>query len=364
MKFEIAHELPGRLRLRCGEGAFTLPESLVVASLLEQLDGVERVKASFRTGSLLILHNPRVRDTVLEAVRTMGPEFYGGIDGAELADSPEGGLWDGLWGLLGGVFVRSLLPSVLRCSLTVLRAVPLLVRGTNALCRRKLNVSVLDASAVGVSLLRRDFRTATVITTLLALGVRRGFRGSRFFRSVFFLPFITSLALVGSVLKWIFSMEGPWSDLMAPFGLGGSWLASTVLVMPAVIVVGVWSRFGYGMLILVAALQEVPLDLEEAALMDGAGAWSRFRHILLPTIRPALFFLAVIEVTFAFQVFDVIYVMTSGGPANASYSMVFLLYDQGFRYSDYGYAAAAGVALFVMTLVVALIQRLFLGRRS
>ena len=100
----------------------------------------------------------------------MGPEFYGGIDGAELADSPEGGLWDGLWGLLGGVFVRSLLPSVLRYSLTVLRSVPLLVRGTNALCRRKLNVSVLDASAVGVSLLRRDFRTATVITTLLALG--------------------------------------------------------------------------------------------------------------------------------------------------------------------------------------------------
>ena len=202
------------------------------------------------------------------------------------------------------------------------------------------------------------------LSTLLALGVRRGFRGSRFFRSVFFLPFITSLALVGSVLKWIFSTEGPWSDLMAPFGLGGSWLASTVLVMPAVIVVGVWSRFGYGMLILVAALQEVPQDLEEAALMDGAGAWSRFRHILLPTIRPALFFLAVIEVTFAFQVFDVIYVMTSGGPANASYSMLFLLYDQGFRYSNYGYAAAAGVALFVMTLVVALIQRLFLGRRS
>ena len=201
------------------------------------------------------------------------------------------------------------------------------------------------------------------LSTLLALGVRRGFRGSRFFRSVFFLPFITSLALVGSVLKWIFSTEGPWSDLMAPFGLGGSWLASTVLVMPAVIVVGVWSRFGYGMLILVAALQEVPLDLEEAALMDGAGAWSRPRRGPRAS-RPALFFLAVIEVTFAFQVFDVIYVMTSGGPANASYSMVFLLYDQGFRYSDYGYAAAAGVALFVMTLVVALIQRLFLGRRS
>ena len=75
MDFQIVHELPGRLRLCCGEGAFTLSESLVVASLLEQLDGVDRVKASFRTGSLLVLHRPQVRDTVLEAVRIMDREF-------------------------------------------------------------------------------------------------------------------------------------------------------------------------------------------------------------------------------------------------------------------------------------------------
>lgn len=202
------------------------------------------------------------------------------------------------------------------------------------------------------------------LSTVLALAVRRGFRGSRFFRSVFFLPTITSLVLISSVFKWIFSSDGPWSTLMAPLGLGGSWLGSTTLVMPAIILVGVWSRFGYGMLILVAALQNVSRDLEEAALMDGAGAWGRFRHVLLPTIQPALFFLTVLETVFAFQVFDVIYVMTGGGPANATYSMVFLLYDQGFRYADQGYAAAVGVALFAMTLVVALIQRLVLGRRS
>ncbi|GAB3597893.1 carbohydrate ABC transporter permease [Microbacterium tumbae] len=203
-----------------------------------------------------------------------------------------------------------------------------------------------------------------VLSTVMALGVRRAFRGSRFFRSIFFLPVITSLVLAGSIFVWIFSSSGPWAALMAPLGLGGSWLASTVLVVPAIVVVGVWSRFGYGMMIMIAAMQDVPRELEEAALVDGANAWQRFRYIILPYLRPTIFFLAVIETTAAFQVFDVIYVMTQGGPANASYSLVYLIYDQGFKYFNYGYAAAAGVALFIMTLVVALIQRLVIGKQK
>jgi multiple sugar transport system permease protein len=203
-----------------------------------------------------------------------------------------------------------------------------------------------------------------VLSMVMALGVRRAFRGARFFRSIFFLPVITSLVLAGSIFVWIFSANGPWGALMAPLGFGGSWLGSTALVVPAIVLVGVWSRFGYGMMIMIAALQDVPRELEEAALMDGAGAWQRFRWIILPYLRPTIFFLAVIETTFAFQVFDVIYVMTQGGPANASYSLVYMLYDQGFRYFDYGYAAAVGVALFIMTLVVALIQRLVIGKKK
>ncbi|MBN8204803.1 sugar ABC transporter permease [Microbacterium esteraromaticum] len=203
-----------------------------------------------------------------------------------------------------------------------------------------------------------------VLSTAMALGVRRAFRGSRFFRSIFFLPVITSLVLAGAIFVWIFSSSGPWSTLMTPLGLGGSWLASTVLVVPAIVIVGVWSRFGYGMMIMIAAMQDIPRELEEAALMDGAGAWQRFRWVVLPHLRPTVFFLAVIETTAAFQVFDVIYVMTQGGPANASYSLVYLIYDQGFKYFEYGYAAAAGVALFVMTLVVALIQRLVIGKQK
>ncbi len=219
--------------------------------------------------------------------------------------------------------------------------------------------------AMGTTLIYTLFAVpiSLVLSTVMALGVRRAFRGARFFRSIFFLPVITSLVLAGSIFVWIFSSNGPWSALMAPLGLGGSWLGSTVLVIPAVVVVGVWSRFGYGMMIMIAAMQDVPRELEEAALMDGATAWQRFRSIILPYLRPTIFFLAVIETTFAFQVFDVIYVMTQGGPAHASYSLVYLLYDQGFKYFDYGYAAAVGVALFVMTLAVALVQRLLIGKQ-
>lgn len=205
---------------------------------------------------------------------------------------------------------------------------------------------------------------SVVLSVLMAMGVRRAFRGSRLIRSIFFLPVITSLVLAGAIFTWIFSDEGPWSAIMEPLGLGGSWLNSSILVIPALVVVGVWSRFGYGMLIVIAALQDVPRELEEAALVDGASAWQRFRNIILPFLKPTFFFLAVIETTTSFQVFDLIYVMTQGGPARGSYSLVYMLYDQGFKYTNYGYAAAVGVALFVMTLIIALIQRRLIGKQK
>lgn len=201
---------------------------------------------------------------------------------------------------------------------------------------------------------------ASVSTALL---VRRMFRGVRFFRSVLFLPVITSLVVAGSIFSWVFSDEGPMSTVTRALGIDtGSWVSSPSLVIPALVIVSVWSRFGYGMLIVLAQLQGLPRELEEAALTDGAGPWHRFRYIVLPQLRPALFFLAVIETTASFQVFDLIYVMTQGGPARASYTLVYDLYDQGFKYFNLGYASVIGVALFVMTLVVALIQRTTFGR--
>jgi multiple sugar transport system permease protein len=194
----------------------------------------------------------------------------------------------------------------------------------------------------------------------LALLTRRATRATKFYRSVFFLPVVTSLVLAGVIFTWVFSEGGPWSKL---FG-GSSWLADSVLVIPALVVVSVWSRFGYGMMILLARLQDMPTELEEAAMTDGANAWQRFRAVTLPHLKPALFFVAVIETTVSFQVFDIVYVMTGGGPVRSSYTLPYALYEQGFRYFDLGYASAIGVALFVMTLVVTLIQRLTLGRQS
>ena len=176
---------------------------------------------------------------------------------------------------------------------------------------------------------------------------------------------VTSLVLAGVVFTWVFAEDGPWSRAMGAIGLpAGSWLADSALVVPALVMVSVWSRFGYGMLILLARMQDIPAEMEEAALTDGASAWQRFRYVTLPQLRPALFFVAIIETTVSFQVFDMIYVMTGGGPVRSSYSLVFLLYDQGFKYFDLGYASAVGVALFVLTIIVALIQRLTLGREE
>ncbi|WP_019147790.1 carbohydrate ABC transporter permease [Timonella senegalensis] len=205
-----------------------------------------------------------------------------------------------------------------------------------------------------------------LVTSLaMALSVRRRFRGVAFFRSVFFLPVVTSLVLAGTVFVWVFSSGGPVSVISEWMGGSGeSWLNSRVLVIPALVLVGVWSRFGYGMLILLAALQEVPRELEEAAMMDGANSWRRFWAVVFPQLKPSLFFLAIIETTGSFQVFDLIYTMTQGGPARGSYTLVYMIYDQGFKYYDFGYASALGVALFVLTLIIAFVQRKVLGDKK
>ncbi|MDR3231018.1 MAG: heavy metal translocating P-type ATPase [Synergistaceae bacterium] len=170
MKFSIEHELPGRLRLRCPEGSFTQADGCVIAALLETQPGVTAATAAHRTGSLLIRYEGDVRASVLTAVEILDDAFYGKIDGSVLiSEAP--GLEESLASLFGGVVVRALLPRTLRYAVTFLRSLPLLARGLHSLwSKRRFNVSVLDASAVGVSMLRRDFRTATVITTLLTLG--------------------------------------------------------------------------------------------------------------------------------------------------------------------------------------------------
>lgn len=167
--------------------------------------------------------------------------------------------------------------------------------------------------------------------------------GRGLFRAALFAPYVTSLVLSGVIWKWVLEPSG--------------FLESPSMVLPALAVVGVWKGFGYAMLILLAGIRNVPADCLEATKVDGANAWQRFRHMLLPSLRPAIFFVVVVETIGAFQVFDTIYVMTSGGPVRASYTLAYAIYDYGFEYFEIGKAAAAGLVLWAIVLLVSLTQR-------
>lgn len=208
---------------------------------------------------------------------------------------------------------------------------------------------------------------AIPLTMAIALAMaalcNRTLRGMSFYRTIFFLPVVTSPVMSGIIWVWIFSTDGPLTWMLETLHLPApNWLQSEVFVLPALAIVSAWSNFGYDMLILLAGMLAIPREYYEAAEIDGSSAWQRFRHITLPLLKPALFFVLVLEIIRSFQVFDTIFVMTGGGPVRASYSLTFMIYDQGFGYFDFGYASAAGMVLLVITLVVSLVQRRILGR--
>lgn len=204
---------------------------------------------------------------------------------------------------------------------------------------------------------------SVVLSLVMAQLCNRTLRGMSIYRSLFFLPVVTSPVLSGIIFIWVFSGDGPISTALSGIGLGlGNWLQSRILVLPALALVSAWSNFGYNMLILLAGMLAIPKDYYEAAELDGAGAWQRFRFMTLPLLKPAIFFVLVLETVRSFQAFDTIYVMTGGGPARESYTLTYMIFDQGFGYFEFGYASAVGVVLLVITLAFSLIQRRLIGR--
>lgn len=206
---------------------------------------------------------------------------------------------------------------------------------------------------------------SVVLSLLMAQLCNRTMRGMSFYRSLFFLPVVTSPVISGIIFVWLFSGGGPIDELLSTAGLElGSWLQNQHLVLPALALVAAWGSFGYNMLILLAGMLAIPTDYYEAAELDGAGAWHRFRYITMPLLKPALFFVLVLETVKSFQAFDMIYVMTGGGPSRGSYTLTFMIFDQGFGYFEFGYASAVGVVLLVITLILSLIQRRLVGRND
>jgi multiple sugar transport system permease protein len=192
----------------------------------------------------------------------------------------------------------------------------------------------------------------------LALLMNHRLPGIRVFRSIYYVPYVTSWVAVALVWSWLFDRDyGLLNFALRLFGIGGpAWLHDPGWALPSVIVVFAWKWMGFYALILLAGLQSIPRSLYEAASIDGAGAWARFRNITLPLLSPATFFVLVTALINALNVFDPIVVMTQGGPNDATQTLVKYVVDNAFQFFQIGYASAVAAVTFLLILALTLGQ--------
>ena len=192
----------------------------------------------------------------------------------------------------------------------------------------------------------------------LALLLNQKLRGLGLYRTIYYVPVVTSMVAVAMIWLQLFDpLYGVISNTLDSIGIKGiDWLGDPALAMPSVIAVSVWKVIGWNMLIYLAGLQGIPEYLKEAAAIDGANRWQTFYRITLPLLQPTTFFIFVTSLIGAFQVFDVVYVMTGGGPANATTTLVHQIYNAAFKALDMGYAAAMSFVLFGIIMVVTIVS--------
>lgn len=195
------------------------------------------------------------------------------------------------------------------------------------------------------------------IALVLAVALNK-VKGKEIYRIFFFMPVVTSSVSVGVIFMWILNGDfGILNELLSYVGITGPhWLTDPRWVIPSIALLSIWWGLGYNMVIFLAGLQGISKSYYEAAEMDGANALQKFRHITLPLLTPTTFFVTIMTIISSFQVFDQAFVMTNGGPAKASYTIVFHIYDQAFVDFTMGKSASAAMILFVIILILTLIQ--------
>ena len=193
---------------------------------------------------------------------------------------------------------------------------------------------------------------------LVAIGLNRKLPGLALLRSLFFVPVVISLVAVALIASWMFNDNyGVINAALEALGFEGvPWLSSPVWAMPSLIITTLWIRIGFCMVIYLAALQSIPVELYQAAQVDGATGWRQFRHITWPLLGPTTFLLLILNVIYSLHVFDLIYVMTGGGPGSSTSVLVQYIYQMAFQESQMGYASAVGVVLYLMLLVFTVFQ--------
>ncbi|QTV80521.1 carbohydrate ABC transporter permease [Microbacterium sp. NIBRBAC000506063] len=195
------------------------------------------------------------------------------------------------------------------------------------------------------------------LALFLAVMLNQKLPGTTTFRTFFFSPVVVSLVAWTIVWGFLLQADGGINGFLALIGIEGpNWLRGEVTALLSVIIVQVFKNVGLNMILFLAALQSVPEEIMEAARIDGAGAWRRFRSITLPMISPTILLVSILTIVGSLEVFAQIAVLTGGGPGNSTTVLVYYLYQQAFRFNDFGYASALSVLLFLIVLVLTLIQ--------
>jgi raffinose/stachyose/melibiose transport system permease protein len=201
----------------------------------------------------------------------------------------------------------------------------------------------------------------------LALMLNRQFRGRAILRLVFFAPYVVAEVITAIIWSLILQPNGLADNLMTAVGLEDAyspWLASTDTVLIALFFIVTWKYFGFHMILLLAGLQGIPRELEEAAAIDGASRWQGIRYITLPLLGPTLRVSAFLSIIGSIQLFDLIWVTTRGGPVNASSTMAVYMFDRGWVRFQFGYGSAVAVILFLICFVLALAYQRWVLRRD
>lgn len=193
-----------------------------------------------------------------------------------------------------------------------------------------------------------------IIPLILAAVLNSKIRGSEFYKTAYFLPFITPMVVIGIIWAWIFDPNIGFLNQVLHIHI--NWLYDSTFAMPALIIVSVWKLIGYNMIIFLSSFSSISQSLFEAAKIDGANAIKTFIYVTIPLLSPTIFFVVIITAISSFQVFDLIYLMTQGGPFNSTNVLVYEIYKNAFEYFNVGKASAIAYILFVIILILTLIQ--------
>lgn len=203
------------------------------------------------------------------------------------------------------------------------------------------------------------------ISLLLAVAIDQKIRFKNLYKAIFFMPVVTSVIAVSVIWKWLFAGEkyGLINHWLMKIGINPvDWLMSPTWTLPAIMIMSIWAGLGYNIILLLAGLQTIPRTFYEAAEIDGASTWHKFRHITLPLLRPTLLFVVIMSMINSFQLFEQVYIMTSGtgegvgGVLDCALSLVAYLYEKGFQRFEMGYASAIAYILFAIILVATFIN--------